>query len=277
MRQPDQFSTIFRPMASRPWAIRPDAYRSLMGQVVCAKADKLDDLLGLEPAKPALDLRDGVAVVPIFGVLGRRLPEWAKMYFGMEDVDTVMSLLSMSEQSDEAQAVVLHVDSPGGGVDGIEECAALIASMGKPVVAYCDMACSGGYWLASQADEVLVMPSSVTANVGVYQAVATDAQAWANDGWKMNLFKSIESPVKAIGVPGLDISEAQAKHLQAQVDYLYGRFAGSVKAARPGISPEAMDGRDFLGAQAIEMGVADSLGDLDQAIADAQALADLRT
>lgn len=222
------------------------------------------------------EIRQGVAVVPLKGVMSRELSGMERICGGV-DVEEVAALLRKADQDASAQAIVLSVDSPGGSVNGTEELAATIASLSKPVIAHtAGTAASAAYWAFSQADARYISESAQAGSVGVYSAMLDESARYAANGLRREVIKSEGSPLKAAGVPGTSLSEDQRKQMQATVDGLYERFAGAVKAAMPNVQPEALTGGMYFGSKAVSMGLADSVASLDDAIRDAKALAGMR-
>lgn len=278
---PRKFMRIAARMYGQPHLITAPAFeqlhqafqRILAGQPMPAAFD-LGGMLEAEDLE--YEVRDGVAVVPLKGIMAREISALDKACDGV-DVDEVAELLRKADNDPEVRAIVLSVDSPGGSVNGTEELAATIASLEKPVVSHtAGMAASAGLWAFSQADARYISESAQVGSVGVYMALLDQSGNYAAQGLRRDVIKSEGSPLKAAGIPGTSLSDAQREDMQATVDYLYGRFSGAIKAAMPSVKPEALTGGMYFGSKAVEMGLADSVASLDDAIRDARALADMR-
>lgn len=225
---------------------------------------------------PGYEVRDGVAIVSLKGVMSREISSLEKACGGV-DVDEVGELLRKADEDPSVKAIVLSVDSPGGSVNGTEELAATIGALEKPVVSHtAGMAASAGLWAFSQADARYVSESAQVGSVGVYMALLDQSGRFAANGLRQDVIKSQASPLKGAGIPGTSLTDAQREKEQETVDYLYARFSGAVKAAMPGVKPEALTGGMYFGSQAVAMGLADSVASLDDAIRDARALAGMR-
>jgi signal peptide peptidase SppA len=182
--------------------------------------------------------------------------------------------LLLVQQDETVKAIVLDIDSPGGGVTGVEEAGARIRASSKPVIASVSgMAASAAYWLASQARAVYSTESAQTGSIGVYMALLDQSRRMEMEGVRVDLIKSEGSPLKAAGLPGLPLSDEQRANLQAQVDYIYARFTAAVSSTRRRLSADATKGGTFYGSAAKAAGLVDSIADLSTAIRDAAKLA----
>jgi protease-4 len=174
------------------------------------------------------------------------------------------------------KAIVLRVDSPGGGVAASQEIYQEIKRLREEkkkvvVVSMGSVAASGGYYVACAADRIFANPGTVTGSIGViaewynYRGLLD----WA--GLKPEVIKS--GPLKDIGSPAREMTEEERQFLQGMVDRLYSQFVGAVVEARAGKQglDEAKiralsDGRVFTGDEAVQTGFADELGNERAAI-----------
>lgn len=284
---------LARELRARPVAIEPRAFAAIDSQLSDAIAARVSHVPGSPaaldlsavrgdeaspssgkdlPPKPPYELRDGVAVVALRGVCGRHLSQFA-MACGGCDVDRVADALREADADPAAAAVVLDIDSPGGSVAGVVECADAVRSLSKPCVAYAaDLCASAAYWIASAADEIVCGPTCEIGSVGVYCALLDESARYDRAGVKVELFASGEN--KAAGYPGTSLTDGQREVLQAQVDYLASLFKSAVLDARE-IEPTLLDGRCVVGGQAVSAGFADSIGSLADAIGAARAYTEI--
>ena len=112
-----------------------------------------------------------IAVVPIQGVLDKRVSEMAKSSgaMGMDDIE---KMLGEALTDDSISGILLDVDSPGGSVTGVPELAAKIAAASnqKPIVAYTDsLMASAAYWLSAGANAIFAAESATVGSIGVYR------------------------------------------------------------------------------------------------------------
>lgn len=177
------------------------------------------------------------------------------------------------------KAIVFRVNSPGGSVtasEAIREELAAAKEAGKPiVVSMGGMAASGGYWVSTPANYIIASPSTLTGSIGIFGVINT-----------------VENSLDAIGVhtdgvatsPLADVALTKAlppemqQMMQLTIENGYKHFIGLVAASR-GKTPEQIDqiaqGHVWTGSDAKANGLVDALGDFDDAVAKAKALAKL--
>ncbi|MCW8092061.1 signal peptide peptidase SppA [Alteromonas sp. ASW11-130] len=193
--------------------------------------------------------------------------------------DSTARLLRKARLDDSVKAVVLQVDSSGGSSFASEiirqEVLQLQAS-GKPVVVSMGTyAASGGYWISANADRIIASPSTITGSIGVFGMLMTYENSLEYLGISSDGVGSTEltgfSSVRPLDPRFGDI-------LQKNVESSYQRFINMVSDAR-GIPVEKVDriaqGRVWIGETALELGLVDELGDLQDAVRVAAELASL--
>ena len=192
------------------------------------------------------------------------------------------ALLREARDDDDVKAVVLRVDSPGGGVYPSEEIRREVAALkaaGKPVVVSMgDLAASGGYWISLNADRIYADPSTITGSIGIFGLIPNvtrtlDKIGVRTDGVSTTRFAGAFDITRPM-------DPAVGQVIQSVIDKGYADFTGKVAAAR-NKSVEDVDavarGRVWSGAQAKERGLVDELGGFEAAVADAAARAKLGT
>ena len=192
------------------------------------------------------------------------------------------ALLREARDDDDVKAVVLRVDSPGGGVYPSEEIRREVAALkaaGKPVVVSMgDLAASGGYWISMNADRIYADPSTITGSIGIFGLIPNvtrtlDKIGVRTDGVSTTRFAGAFDITRPM-------DPAVGQVIQSVIDKGYADFTGKVAAAR-NKSVEDVDavarGRVWSGAQAKERGLVDELGGFEAAVADAAARAKLGT
>jgi protease-4 len=141
--------------------------------------------------------------------------------------------------------------------------------MGKRVYAYSDTyICSGAYWLGCTADKLYVSKSAITVNVGVYSVIIDTSKMYESMGVTVSVIKNKAGTYKAAGVDGTSLTQEQVAFEQAQVDYIADKFRGWVKAHRPQAKEQDLQGQDYYGAQAVELGLADKVSSYDEAVSE---------
>ena len=204
-----------------------------------------------------VDRRDGVATIPLHGVIWRGAPRLAQLFLQIADPDQVAEAIVAAQADDTIQSVVLSVDSPGGTTSGVPELASTVAACTKPLTADVrGMAASAAYWICCGADTITARPSCQVGSIGVYSTFSDTSKLMKAAGVSIDVFKSAE--LKATGIPGTSLSAGQREYLQGQVDELFAMFTGHVNAHRS-VGQDAFSGATWLAARAKEMGLIDSV------------------
>lgn len=210
-----------------------------------------------------------IAVIPIVGMLMRGCAGFES--WGFCDFETVSDAVQEAEDDERIKAIVLVIDSPGGCVNGTEECADVIRACNKPVLAFsAGLVCSAAYWLASGASAIIVSPSSSIGSIGCYIPFYDQTGFYDQMGVKVDLITS--GAQKGAGYPGTSLSDVQRGSLQDSVNAIRDRFLAGVSLSRA-VSPECSDGRVVAGCDAVDFGLADSVAnDLSTAVDEFRAL-----
>lgn len=229
------------------------------------RADWLDELF---PAPEEPSRAGGMAIIPIKGVLCPGLTPFERR-LGLCDTDLVAQWVRAAAADPSAGGILLDIQSPGGAVAGIPECAGIIgaAAKAKPVCAFIrGVGASAAYWLASQANEIHTQPSAVVGSIGVYSVVYDTRKMFEAFGVQVQVFRS--GKFKGAGIEGTSLTEEQAAQIQSQVDRLATLFRSEVHKGRHGTTDDAMQGQTFDGLQSLENGLADYLAlDLTEVLA----------
>jgi len=184
------------------------------------------------------------------------------------------------KEDDSIKAVVLRVNSPGGGVGPSQEIYEEIKKLAvvKPVVVSMgSVAASGGYYIAAPASKVLANPGTITGSIGVIMEFTNFRELLEKIGLSNQVVKS--GPHKDIGSPIRPMTEAERKILQSMIDDVYSQFVDAVAEGRHldrDTVRKLADGRIYSGRQALEAGLVDQLGNLQDAIDVAGKLAGIK-
>lgn len=205
--------------------------------------------------------KEGVAVVPIYGVLAKNLSSFEESCGGGTDINPIAHALAQAAADPEVAKIVLDIDSPGGEVTGIPELGARIRSIAestKPVIAFSDATtASAAYWIASQASEFYATPSSRQGSIGVYAAWLDETLALEKKGYRLELYAAGKH--KAMGMPFRGLSDEERQMLQASVDAIYADFKAAVTGNRPAVAEATMQGQMFRAPEALSLGLIDGL------------------
>ena len=179
------------------------------------------------------------------------------------------------------KAIVLRIDSPGGGVVASQEIFNAVKNAkkeGKKVVASMgSVAASGGYYVAAAADRIVANPGTLTGSIGVKMEFASVEKLLEKIGVKGMVVKAGE--YKDIGSPFRDMTEKEQKLLQGVIDDVHSQFIEAVAEGRglPSTDVKAIaDGRIFTGRQALALKLVDEMGDLADSIRVAGKLAGIK-
>ncbi len=190
------------------------------------------------------------------------------------------ALLERARLDQSVKAVVLRVNSPGGGVYPSEQIRRQVDALkvaGKPVVVSMgNLAASGGYWVSMTADSIWADEATITGSIGIYGLLMTYPELFN----KLGISTDGVGTTKWVGAfnPDKDLDPEFAELIQSNIEYGYQQFIGSVAAAR-NLQVEMVDriarGRVWTAKQAHDLGLVDHLGGLQQAIEEAASLANL--
>ena len=225
---------------------------------------------GLAKSGQELDIRqmeveDGIARIPVGGPIGQDLGEFEKGA-GAVDVDDIRAEIEQAEDDDEVEAIVLDFDSPGGAVTGTAELGSYIDEVEKPIYAFCrGQMMSGAYWLACACDGVFCTPSAMVGNIGVCMVFNDLSRAADMAGVKVKVFAS--APIKGLLTKGTSLSAAQEVFLQGLVMELADNFYSHVRANRPDVQDEDMQGQFYTGTTALAKGFVDDVMEYNDLLA----------
>lgn len=185
--------------------------------------------------------------------------------------------LTLAEKDHAIKAVVLRINSPGGGVTASDLMHRRVQKYrektGVPVyVAMMDVAASGGYYVAMAANKVYAAPTSITGSIGVI-AIFPEGQDLLNKiGIQVLVVKS--GNLKDSGSLFRHMTREEQEVFQKMVMDMYNRFVEVVNKGRPNLTPERVrelaDGRVYTAQQAFEAGLVDGVAYLDDVIDRAQ-------
>ena len=194
--------------------------------------------------------------------------------------ETAAELIREAREDDDVKAIVLRVDSPGGSVFASEQIYREVRAAqadGKPVVVSMgDLAASGGYYIASSADEIWAHPATITGSIGIFGAIPTF----------QNTLKKIGVNVDGVGTTNLSgqlridrpLGEDAKVLLQSFIERGYEEFLAHVGEGRKKTRDEVhaiAQGRVWIGTDAKNNGLVDQLGLFDQAVKSAAKRAEL--
>jgi protease IV len=202
------------------------------------------------------NLGSRIAVVPIRGVI--------------TDSKTVVDQLKRYRKDSRVKAIILRIDSPGGGTAASQEIyrevqrtvhrKKVIASMGN-------VAASGGYYIALPANKIVANPATLTGSIGVIMELSNIKELLHKIGISREAVKS--GPFKDIGSPVRDLKPEERQLLEGVIKNVHQQFVNVVVKGRRLTREEVekiADGRIFSGEQAKDLGLVDELGSFEDAV-----------
>lgn len=186
--------------------------------------------------------------------------------------DDLAETIREARKDENVKAIVLRVNSPGGDALASEEIwrETVLARKAKPViVSMGDLAASGGYYISCAADTIVAQPTTLTGSIGVFGLMFNIEKMMKNKlGITTDTYKT--GPFGDFGSMTRPMTESEKAILQAEVDRIYNVFANRVAQGRK-MNQASVDsigqGRVWSGESAKAIGLVDTLGGLDVAIA----------
>jgi protease-4 len=188
--------------------------------------------------------------------------------------DSVVTLIKRAREDATVKALVLRIDSPGGSATAAEQIRyelELTQMQGKPVIiSMGTYAASGGYWISATANRIFASPTTITGSIGTFLMFPSFEQSLAeigvySDGIGTTSLSGALNPLQPIN-PMLK------RILELSINNTYRQFINLVARGR-NMTPEAVDniaqGRVWAGTTALELGLVDAIGNLDDAVTSA--------
>jgi capsid assembly protease len=281
MKEPTmKYRQIVRVISETTWAILPSTLAVILEIVEMRTAgerftdEEIQERIsgGPQPRRQARTV-GAVAVLPLQGVLAPR----AALVNNVSSpngtgMDAFKVMLRSAVDDPDIGSILIDVNSPGGSVDQIPEMAAEIraARGSKPIVALANgMAASAAYWLASQADEIVVTPSGSVGSIGVYGAHEDISGMLEKEGIKTTLISA--GKYKTELSPFGPLSDEARAAAQERVNTFFSMFVGDIAKGR-GVPADQVrggfgEGRMMLAKAAVKEGMADRVATFDETVA----------
>jgi protease-4 len=196
--------------------------------------------------------------------------------------DQFRNLIRKARLNKDIKAIVVRVNSPGGSALASEEIwrEITIAKKVKPVVvSFGDVAASGGYYISCNADSIFAQPNTITGSIGVFGIIPNMKKFFNNklgitfDGVKTGPFADMPSANRPL-------NDVEKVFVQNMIDTIYNTFKNRVVQGRklsPAIVDSIAQGRVWTGQRALQLGLVDRLGSINDAIHCAAGMAKLET
>jgi protease-4 len=188
----------------------------------------------------------------------------------IKDSWPIVSQLAAFKKDKGIKAIILRINSPGGGVGASQEIYSEVLRTRKTkrvIVSLGSVAASGGYYIASAGDKIIANPGTITGSIGVLMEFIRVQELFKKIGLGMEVLKSGE--FKDTGSPHRELTEREKEILKALILEIQEQFINAVAKGR-GIPVEKVreiaDGRIISGAMAKELGLIDRLGNFQDAV-----------
>ena len=251
--------------AGEPWAITESALNNIL--TIASRQNESIEVVSAKLGREldnsyVTEIREGAAVIPVVGPLFRYANIFTAIS-GASSYEILAKDFASALENPDVHSIILDIDSPGGEVNGCAEFASMIfeARGKKPIIAYASGdAASGAYWIASACDQIIASETSMLGSIGVVAVYRG-----SKDESVLEIVSS-QSPYKR-----LDPSSKDGKsRLQSRIDDLATVFIESIAKHR-GVDPPTVikdfgGGDVFIGKNAINSGLADDIGSLEQII-----------
>ncbi|MDY0340606.1 MAG: signal peptide peptidase SppA [Coriobacteriia bacterium] len=184
--------------------------------------------------------------------------------------ESILSQLDQARDDDSVKAIILRIDSPGGTVAASQEIMMAVrrVSEEKPIITSVgDMCASGAYMVASQTDEIITAPGSVVGSIGVIMELVNAEGLLDKVGLKFTTLTQGE--YKDAGSMYRSLTETETAMLNEQMASIQKQFVADVAEGRDMSIEEAGElaiGWAWLGSEALELDLIDSIGNYDDAI-----------
>jgi signal peptide peptidase SppA len=272
-----KYERVIQYVLENPWAIRPAA----LGAILDILADRAhgepfsdremaEQFKAAEAARRAPRQSGAVAIIPIWGSIFPRANLFTEMSGGTS-LQRFGSALAEADRDSQVGSIVLDVSSPGGLVDLVPETAEQIRNTTKPVTAVANTeAASAAYWLAAQADELVVTPSGQVGSIGVWSA----HEDWSRFDDKLGVTTTLISAgrFKTEGNPFEPLGDEARAAFQKMIDTYYDMFVTDVARGRrtsvASVRAGFGEGRMVTAENAVTEGMADRVATLNQVISE---------
>ncbi|OGN96659.1 MAG: hypothetical protein A2Z77_01335 [Chloroflexi bacterium RBG_13_51_36] len=222
---------------------------------------------------------DKVVVIPLTGTI--TTGDYSSLSSSTITPGLMRYYLSKVKKDKSVKAIVLRVESPGGEIEPCQEILLEIERIKETmpiVVSMGGTAASGGYYISTQADKIVALPTTQTGSIGVISAIINIEELLEKLGIRIEVFKG--GKYKDMYRGFTEMTPEEQEIMQGMIDEYYEQFVDVVSEGR-GLSKEEVrnlaTGQLYSGTEAKELGLVDELGDLQTAIDLATELAGLES
>jgi signal peptide peptidase SppA len=271
-----KYTHILNYVASTPWAILPSKMDEVLSVLAFRAAghtftaEEIQARIGGGPSAGAAGRRGAVAVIPLRGMIAHRMGTMEESSGGMS-AERFAAMVNAAAADASVGTILIDVDSPGGTIPGVPEAADAVfkARESKRIVAVANnMMASAAYWIASQAHELVAIPSAIepsVGSIGVFYPHKDLSAHLEKEGIRVTMIKAGKH--KAEGNPFEPLTDDAKAMIQATVDAAYEQFIAAVARGR-GVSVSDVrkgygEGRALSAVDAKAAGLIDRIATMD--------------
>lgn len=257
---------------NKPLAIDARALADIQAAIEARDVDELRAILAMEddqdepcsPATQSMQIVNGVAVIPVRGVL-RDEVDWMVRWAGCSSYQLIEQDVNKAAADSNVKAILLWCNSPGGQASGAKRCADTIAAVStKPVLAFVQGTCASAcYWIASASEQISSTPDSLVGSIGAIYTHSEISGMAKQVGYSFTVFTNKDSPKKGYGNPYQPLSADAKATLQEFVDSFGNQFISDVAANRDITTEKVIanygKGDSFLATEAKNRGMVDAI------------------
>lgn len=258
---------------SGPMALEPGRLEHLLSSLSSPESFYFDDDYEAEEEKP-YEVREGVAIVDLSGVLVRGAVSFIEELFGFRSYEDIAKKLDAAIADSNVRAILMRIDSPGGDAVGANDLAEKIfdSRSKKPIYGLAHgMMASAAYHTGSAVEKLYTSASSLVGHIGVWTAHVDKTAMAAAAGVKVTLIHA--GARKVDSSPFRPLDEASRESIQGEVNSLYDVFTADVAKhrAHAGMDQAAVKATEalcYVGAAAVAAKLADGVKTLDGALSE---------
>jgi len=268
------FDNVFQSISGTAWAITPEKMDEILSfldvrQHGRLSAEQIDAAMNRKATK-FTNIKGNIAILPLYGVISQKM-NMMSQYSGGTSTELFGQWFDAAIADPSIGAIIIDTDSPGGNVYGVQELSKKIfdARGKKPISAVVNsLMASAAVWIASAADEITVTPGGEIGSIGVLSVHTDVSKAQDAAGYKTTIIKA--GKYKAEGNPYEPLDADAVEAIQGRINSYYEAFTSDMARNRNKSKSEGKfgEGRVFGAKDAVEMGLADRVGTLEQVIKD---------
>lgn len=249
------------------WCIEPMWFAGMVAEYRAGRLPEQPVAAVRDPDRQRYDVEQHVAIVPLMGPITK-----GPSKFGGASTLETRRAIRHAANNDDVQSILLHIDSPGGHVAGVEDLASDVRTVAqhKPVTAHIDdLGASAAYWIASQAGRITANRMAEVGSIGTMAVLEDSSKRMERLGVSVHVIAT--GPYKGIGVDGTALSPESLDYLTRRVHAINQHFLAAVQGGRRFTSEQVAlvsDGRVHLAETARQLGLIDQVQSLEQSIAD---------